>query len=89
MGQQHAAHRRRRASDVKPHAVALRVGRNPADRIGCGGIENGTAVKSITNALRVSAVLSSTVPTADAAPKKNAPEMRYTNTSGSAAMPAS
>ena len=50
---------------------------------------NGTAAKSTTNALRLSAMLSSTAPTVDAAPKKNAPVMRYTSTSGSAARPES
>ena len=50
---------------------------------------NGTAAKSTTNALRRSAMLSSTVPTVEAAPKKNAPVMRYTSTSGSAARPGS
>jgi hypothetical protein len=39
MGEQHAAHRRRRAGDEKPNTLAHCLGRNAAHRIGRCGIE--------------------------------------------------
>src|SRR3984893_16557252 len=39
MGLERAAHHRRRAGDVEPDALAFCLGRNPAHRIGRGGIE--------------------------------------------------
>ena len=56
--------------------MALRPGRDPLMAFAAVESRNGTAAKSTTNALRRSAMLSSTVPTVDAAPKKNAPVMR-------------
>src|SRR5580692_6855089 len=39
VGEERPAHRRRRAGDEEPDALAPRLGRNPAHRIGRGGIQ--------------------------------------------------